>query len=151
MFVLVFLFFSLAGYVEALASRLGLSIPDLTPKQADMWQTRLSAHLVSILWAALLVWRFLCLNWLINAFCQFFHLFLNDHQFCACSPEGLVLSPCQGESRDRIFLSLSGFFVCSKPQVTSDMASLCSDFVYAVQIPGLGSGYGDNLLGSYGI
>ncbi|NXX20566.1 TMM65 protein, partial [Podargus strigoides] len=39
------IFFSLAGYVEALASRLGLSIPDLTPKQADMWQTRLSAHL----------------------------------------------------------------------------------------------------------
>eukprot|EP00075_Anas_platyrhynchos_P019229 XP_027308482.1 transmembrane protein 65 isoform X2 [Anas platyrhynchos] len=37
----------LAGYVEALASRLGLSIPDLTPKQADMWQTRLSAHLAS--------------------------------------------------------------------------------------------------------
>uniref|UniRef100_A0A8C3DL94 Transmembrane protein 65 n=1 Tax=Corvus moneduloides TaxID=1196302 RepID=A0A8C3DL94_CORMO len=36
----------LAGYVEALASRLGLSIPDLTPKQADMWQTRLSAHLL---------------------------------------------------------------------------------------------------------
>uniref|UniRef100_A0A8V0Y886 Transmembrane protein 65 n=1 Tax=Gallus gallus TaxID=9031 RepID=A0A8V0Y886_CHICK len=36
----------LAGYVEALASRLGLSIPDLTPKQADMWQTRLSAHLM---------------------------------------------------------------------------------------------------------
>uniref|UniRef100_F6SNF7 Transmembrane protein 65 n=1 Tax=Monodelphis domestica TaxID=13616 RepID=F6SNF7_MONDO len=35
----------LAGYVEALASRLGLSIPDLTPKQVDMWQTRLSAHL----------------------------------------------------------------------------------------------------------
>ncbi|KAM9387600.1 transmembrane protein 65 [Phaethornis superciliosus] len=35
----------LAGYVEALACRLGLSIPDLTPKQADMWQTRLSAHL----------------------------------------------------------------------------------------------------------
>ncbi|XP_013929923.1 PREDICTED: transmembrane protein 65 [Thamnophis sirtalis] len=38
----------LAGYVEAMASRLGLSIPDLTPKQADMWQTRLSAHLVSM-------------------------------------------------------------------------------------------------------
>ncbi|XP_077207664.1 transmembrane protein 65 isoform X2 [Paroedura picta] len=35
----------LAGYVEALASRLGLSIPELTPKQADMWQTRVSAHL----------------------------------------------------------------------------------------------------------
>ncbi|XP_042321738.1 transmembrane protein 65 isoform X2 [Sceloporus undulatus] len=35
----------LAGYIEAMASRLGLSIPDLTPKQADMWQTRLSAHL----------------------------------------------------------------------------------------------------------
>ncbi|XP_033914435.1 transmembrane protein 65 isoform X2 [Acipenser ruthenus] len=34
----------LAGYVEALASRLGLQIPDLTPKQVDMWQTRLSAH-----------------------------------------------------------------------------------------------------------
>lgn len=46
----VFVFFlpSLAGYVEAMASRLGLSIPDLTPKQADMWQTRLSAHLVSM-------------------------------------------------------------------------------------------------------
>ncbi|XP_009321619.1 PREDICTED: transmembrane protein 65 isoform X2 [Pygoscelis adeliae] len=39
----------LAGYVEALASRLGLSIPDLTPKQADMWQTRLSAHLIVFL------------------------------------------------------------------------------------------------------
>ncbi|XP_028918261.1 transmembrane protein 65 [Ornithorhynchus anatinus] len=35
----------LAGYVEALAARLGLSIPDLTPKQVDMWQTRVSAHL----------------------------------------------------------------------------------------------------------
>ncbi|XP_043922526.1 transmembrane protein 65 [Protopterus annectens] len=35
----------LAGYVEAIASRLGLQIPDMTPKQADMWQTRLSAHL----------------------------------------------------------------------------------------------------------
>uniref|UniRef100_A0A3B3Z694 Transmembrane protein 65 n=1 Tax=Periophthalmus magnuspinnatus TaxID=409849 RepID=A0A3B3Z694_9GOBI len=35
----------LAGYVEALVSRLGLQGPDLTPKQADMWQTRLSAHL----------------------------------------------------------------------------------------------------------
>ncbi|KAM9497072.1 transmembrane protein 65 isoform 1-T1 [Clarias gariepinus] len=35
----------LAGYVEALCSRLGMQIPDLTPKQADMWQTRLSSHL----------------------------------------------------------------------------------------------------------
>ncbi|KAM7236686.1 hypothetical protein CapIbe_012358 [Capra ibex] len=35
----------LAGYVEALASRLGLSIPDLSPKQVDMWQTRVSSHL----------------------------------------------------------------------------------------------------------
>ncbi|XP_053571313.1 transmembrane protein 65 isoform X1 [Bombina bombina] len=34
----------LAGYVEAISSRLGLPIPDLTPKQADMWQTRVSAH-----------------------------------------------------------------------------------------------------------
>ncbi|TSP90478.1 Transmembrane protein 65 [Bagarius yarrelli] len=34
----------LAGYVEALAARLGMQIPDLTPKQADMWQTRLSSH-----------------------------------------------------------------------------------------------------------
>ncbi|XP_049607826.1 transmembrane protein 65 [Syngnathus scovelli] len=34
----------LAGYVEALASRLGMRVPDLTPKQADMWQTRLSSH-----------------------------------------------------------------------------------------------------------
>ncbi|KAF4081608.1 hypothetical protein AMELA_G00163440 [Ameiurus melas] len=35
----------LAGYVEALAARLGMQIPDLTPKQADMWQTRLSSHM----------------------------------------------------------------------------------------------------------
>lgn len=34
----------LAGYVEALACRLGMQIPDLSPKQADMWQTRLSSH-----------------------------------------------------------------------------------------------------------
>ncbi|XP_047675270.1 transmembrane protein 65 isoform X2 [Tachysurus fulvidraco] len=37
----------LAGYVEALAARLGMQIPDLTPKQADMWQTRLSSHLIN--------------------------------------------------------------------------------------------------------
>ncbi|XP_018417720.1 PREDICTED: transmembrane protein 65 [Nanorana parkeri] len=35
----------LAGYVEAISSRLGLPSPDLSPKQADMWQTRVSAHL----------------------------------------------------------------------------------------------------------
>ncbi|XP_068999296.1 transmembrane protein 65-like [Embiotoca jacksoni] len=35
----------LAGYVEALASRLGMQIPDLSPKQADMWQTRVSSHM----------------------------------------------------------------------------------------------------------
>ncbi|XP_067112337.1 transmembrane protein 65 isoform X2 [Osmerus mordax] len=35
----------LAGYVEALASRLGMQGPDLTPKQADMWQTRVSSHM----------------------------------------------------------------------------------------------------------
>ncbi|XP_029976179.1 transmembrane protein 65 [Salarias fasciatus] len=35
----------LAGYVEALATRLGMQVPDLTPRQADMWQTRLSSHL----------------------------------------------------------------------------------------------------------
>ncbi|XP_076006122.1 transmembrane protein 65 [Genypterus blacodes] len=35
----------LAGYVEALASRLGMQVPDLTPKQADMWKTRLSSHM----------------------------------------------------------------------------------------------------------
>ncbi|XP_063780472.1 transmembrane protein 65 isoform X1 [Pseudophryne corroboree] len=35
----------LAGYVEAISSRLGLPIPDLSPKQADMWQTRVSAHM----------------------------------------------------------------------------------------------------------
>lgn len=49
-------YLSLAGYVEALASRLGLSIPELTPKQADMWQTRLSAHLVSVDVYCLLLW-----------------------------------------------------------------------------------------------
>ena len=41
---------SLAGYVEVLACRLGMQIPDLNPKQADMWQTRVSSHAVS-LWA----------------------------------------------------------------------------------------------------
>ncbi|XP_038822661.1 transmembrane protein 65 [Salvelinus namaycush] len=35
----------LAGYVEVLASRLGMQVPDLTPKQADMWQTRVSSHM----------------------------------------------------------------------------------------------------------
>lgn len=40
---------SLAGYVEALASKLGMQVPDLTPKQADMWQTRLSSHMVTVL------------------------------------------------------------------------------------------------------
>ncbi|CAJ1082834.1 transmembrane protein 65 [Xyrichtys novacula] len=35
----------LAGYVEALASKLGMQVPDLTPKQADMWQTRVSSHM----------------------------------------------------------------------------------------------------------
>ncbi|XP_055770685.1 transmembrane protein 65-like [Salvelinus fontinalis] len=34
----------LAGYVEALACRCGLVGPDLNPKQADMWQTRVSTH-----------------------------------------------------------------------------------------------------------
>lgn len=35
----------LAGYVEALAARFGMQIPDLTPKQVDMWQTRVSSHM----------------------------------------------------------------------------------------------------------
>ncbi|KAM7384856.1 hypothetical protein PAMA_011964 [Pampus argenteus] len=35
----------LAGYVEALATKLGIHGPDLTPKQADMWQTRVSSHM----------------------------------------------------------------------------------------------------------
>ncbi|XP_078072876.1 transmembrane protein 65 isoform X2 [Mustelus asterias] len=39
----------LAGYVEALASRLGLPSPDLNPKQADMWQTRLSSQLGKVI------------------------------------------------------------------------------------------------------
>lgn len=48
--VLLFVFpFRLAGYVEALASRLGMQIPDLSPKQADMWQTRVSSHSVGII------------------------------------------------------------------------------------------------------
>ncbi|MED6261832.1 hypothetical protein ATANTOWER_010673, partial [Ataeniobius toweri] len=38
----------LAGYVEALAFRLGMQIPELSPKQADMWQTRVSCHTVCI-------------------------------------------------------------------------------------------------------
>lgn len=35
----------LAGYVEALVSKLGMQVPELTPTQADMWQTRVSSHL----------------------------------------------------------------------------------------------------------
>ncbi|XP_054461599.1 transmembrane protein 65 [Anoplopoma fimbria] len=35
----------LAGYVEALACKLGMQGPDLTAKQVDMWQTRVSSHL----------------------------------------------------------------------------------------------------------
>ncbi|XP_042632078.1 transmembrane protein 65 [Cyprinus carpio] len=35
----------LAGYVEALATRFGMQIPDLTPKQVDMWQTRVTSHM----------------------------------------------------------------------------------------------------------
>lgn len=35
----------LAGYVEALVARFGMQIPDLTPKQVDMWQTRVSSHM----------------------------------------------------------------------------------------------------------
>ncbi|XP_016117191.1 transmembrane protein 65 [Sinocyclocheilus grahami] len=35
----------LAGYVEALAARLGMQIPDLAPKQVDMWQTRVTSHM----------------------------------------------------------------------------------------------------------
>lgn len=35
----------LAGYVEALVSKLGMQGPELTPTQADMWQTRVSSHL----------------------------------------------------------------------------------------------------------
>ncbi|XP_023815975.1 transmembrane protein 65-like [Oryzias latipes] len=36
---------TMACYVEALASKLGMQVPDLTPKQVDMWQTRLSSHM----------------------------------------------------------------------------------------------------------
>lgn len=35
----------LAGYVEALVSKLGMQGPELSPTQADMWQTRVSSHL----------------------------------------------------------------------------------------------------------
>lgn len=46
---------SLAGYVEVLASKLGMQVPDLTPKQVDMWQTRLSSHMVRFfLWVLFL-------------------------------------------------------------------------------------------------
>lgn len=44
------------------------------------------------------------------------------------------------------FFGLEWFFVCSKPRVASDVDSLCNDFVYAVQIPGLSSGYGDKII-----
>ena len=37
---------SLAGYVEVLATKFGMQGPELTPKQADMWQTRVSSHMV---------------------------------------------------------------------------------------------------------
>ncbi|XP_034400444.1 transmembrane protein 65 [Cyclopterus lumpus] len=35
----------LAGYVEVLAVKLGMQGPDLTPKQVDMWQTRVGSHM----------------------------------------------------------------------------------------------------------
>uniref|UniRef100_A0A8D0CUG1 Transmembrane protein 65 n=1 Tax=Sander lucioperca TaxID=283035 RepID=A0A8D0CUG1_SANLU len=35
----------LAGYVEALASKLGMQGPDLTPEQVHMWQTKFSSHM----------------------------------------------------------------------------------------------------------
>ncbi|XP_034091847.1 transmembrane protein 65-like [Gymnodraco acuticeps] len=35
----------LAGYVEVLATKFGMQGPELTPKQADMWQTRVSSHM----------------------------------------------------------------------------------------------------------
>ncbi|KAA8591263.1 hypothetical protein FQN60_002206, partial [Etheostoma spectabile] len=35
----------LAGYVEALASKLGMQGPDLTPEQMHMWQTKFSSHM----------------------------------------------------------------------------------------------------------
>ncbi|KAM3858127.1 transmembrane protein 65 [Diretmus argenteus] len=35
----------LAGYVEALVSRMGMQVQDLTAKQVDMWQTRLTSHM----------------------------------------------------------------------------------------------------------
>lgn len=31
--------------MEVLVSKLGMQVPDLTPKQVDMWQTRLSSHM----------------------------------------------------------------------------------------------------------
>ena len=37
---------SLAGYVEAMAARMGMKIPEMSPKQSDMWQTRVSSHSV---------------------------------------------------------------------------------------------------------
>lgn len=43
-----YLYCSLAGYVESLATKLGMQVPDMTPKQADMWQTRLSSHMVRL-------------------------------------------------------------------------------------------------------
>uniref|UniRef100_UPI00358E71E0 transmembrane protein 65 isoform X2 n=1 Tax=Myxine glutinosa TaxID=7769 RepID=UPI00358E71E0 len=35
----------LAGYVEVLAGKVGFPGPHLTPKQTDMWQTRVTSHL----------------------------------------------------------------------------------------------------------
>uniref|UniRef100_A0A3Q2QTZ2 Transmembrane protein 65 n=1 Tax=Fundulus heteroclitus TaxID=8078 RepID=A0A3Q2QTZ2_FUNHE len=36
---------TMAGKRTAVASRLGMQIPELSPKQADMWQTRVSCHM----------------------------------------------------------------------------------------------------------
>uniref|UniRef100_A0A8C4WYF1 Transmembrane protein 65 n=1 Tax=Eptatretus burgeri TaxID=7764 RepID=A0A8C4WYF1_EPTBU len=35
----------LAGYVEILSGKVGFPAPHLTPKQTDMWQTRVTSHL----------------------------------------------------------------------------------------------------------
>ena len=46
--VLLFLFISLAGYVEAIAIKLGFEIPHLSARQVSMRQTKYCTYLVSI-------------------------------------------------------------------------------------------------------
>lgn len=59
-------------------------------------------------------------------------------------PRGFSLKPMSGKIKRLDFFELEWFFYMQ--QAPSDVDSLCNDFVYAVQIPGLSSGCGDKII-----